>query len=181
MDLIDVIQQKRFLGSEFLTWLWFQSERGGGVVSVPEKDAVTIWIDDRLELSSADPADQKNTLKGGAPSTSPEARAALRQERKASLAKMHLAKGEREWSFMLDAATLDIKSVKLPALLTSEDDDRFYERVHLLEELKEVIEALFGRFIGLRVGPEWPEERAALARWIAGAPDERGIAKTDEE
>src|SRR5262245_56725907 len=118
MDLIDVIQQKRFLGSEFLTWLWFQSERGGGVIEVPGQDAVTLWIDDRLELASADPADQKNTLKGGAPSTSPEARAALKQERKATSAKLHLAKGEREWVFLLDAATLDLRSVKLPALLT---------------------------------------------------------------
>jgi hypothetical protein len=166
MDLIDVIQQKRFLGNEFLTWLWFQSEKGGGAINVPNQDAVTLWIDDKLELSSSDPGDQKNALRGGSPSTSPEARAALKEERKASQAKLRLAKGEREWCFVLDASSLDIKSVKIPALLTSEEDDKFYERVHLIEELKEVVEALFGRFIEVRSGPDWPAERVALARWI---------------
>lgn len=167
MDLIDIIQQKRFLGAEFLTWLWFQSEKGGGAINVPDQDAVTLWIDDRLELSSNDPGDQKNVLRGGSPSTSPEARVALKEERKVSQVKLRLAKGEREWSFSIDSQNLDIKAVKLPALLTSEEDDKFYERVHLLEELKEVVELLFGRFITVRSGPEWDAERAALARWIA--------------
>lgn len=173
MDLIDIIQQKRFIGAEFLTWLWFQSEKGGGAVNVPGQDAVTLWIDDRLELSSSDPGDQKNVLRGGSPSTSPEARAALKEERKATLAKLRLAKGEREWCFILDAQNLDIKSVKLPALLTSEEDDRFFERVHLLEELKEVIDALFGRFLQVRTSNNWPEERAAISQWI-NAPSGEG-------
>lgn len=171
MDLIDIIQQKRFLGAEFLTWLWFQSEKGGGAVEVPGQDTITLWIDDKLELSSSDPGDQKNTLSGGSPSTSPDARIALQQDRKASSAKVHIAKGEREWIFTLDAKNLDLKSIKIPALLTSEEDDKFYERVHLIEELKEVIEALFGRFIGVRIGPDWPKERASIVRWVHQDPE----------
>lgn len=166
MDLLDIIQQKKFLGSEFLTWLWYQSEKNGGAVLVPEQDAITLWIDDRLELESSDPTDQRNVLRGGAPSTSPEARAALREQRKASMAKLRVAKGEREWAFQLDAKTLDLKGVKIPALLTNEEDDKFFERVHLIEELKEVIEALYGRFIRLRVSQEWAAERDDMARWV---------------
>jgi recombination associated protein RdgC len=167
MDLLDLIQQKRFLGAEFLTWIWFQSERGGGVVDIPDKEAVTLWIDDKIELSSLDPSDQKSVLRGGSPSTSPEARASLKEERKASAVKLRLAKGDREWSFALDAANLDLKSVKIPALLTSEEDDKFFERVHLMEELKEVVELLFKRFIETRTGVEWADERKALAQWVA--------------
>lgn len=166
MDLLDLIQQKRFIGAEFLTWLWYQSEAGGGVISLPEQDAVTLWIDDKIELSSLDPSDQKNVLRGGSPSTSPEARASLKEDRKASSAKFRLAKGDREWSFSLDAGNLDIKSVKIPALLTSEEDDKFFERVHLMEELKEVVEALFRRFIEVRTGTDWTAERLALSKWI---------------
>jgi hypothetical protein len=166
MDLLDIIQQKKFLGPEFLTWLWYQSEKHGGVLTIPDQDAVTLWIDDRMELESHDPSDQRNVLRGGAPSTSPEARAALKEHRKASGAKLRIAKGEREWAFQLDAKTLDLKSVKIPALLTSEEDDKFFERVHLIEELKEVVEALFGRFIKIRTAHEWGEERADMARWV---------------
>jgi hypothetical protein len=166
MDLLDIVQQKKFLGPEFLTWLWYQSEKHGGVLTIAEQDAITLWLDDRLELESSDPSDQRNMLAGGAPSTSPEARAALKEHRKASNAKIRIAKGEREWAFQLDAKTLDIKSVKIPALLTSEEDDKFFERVHLIEELKEVVEALYKRFIKIRTCEEWTEERNDMARWV---------------
>ncbi len=166
MDLIDVIQQKKFLGNEFLTWLWFQSEQNGGTYALSEDETITFWIDDRLELSSNDPSDQRNVLRGGTPALSPEAKAALQQERKASQAKFRLSKGEREWVFVIDGSNLDLRSVKLPALLTSEEDDRFYERVHLLEELKECIETLFSKFITVRSGPNWPAERLAMSHWM---------------
>jgi hypothetical protein len=166
MDLLDIVQQKKFLGPEFLTWLWYQSEKNGGVLLIPDQDAVTLWLDDRMELESSDPSDQRNVLRGGAPSTSPEARAALKEHRKASVAKLRLAKGEREWAFQLDSKNLDLKGVKIPALLTSEEDDKFFERVHLLEELKEVVEALYGRFIKIRTSQEWIEERNDMARWV---------------
>ena len=35
MDLVDLIQEKRFLGQEFLAWLWFKSEERGGPVDIP--------------------------------------------------------------------------------------------------------------------------------------------------
>ncbi len=35
MDLVDLIEEKRFLGQEFLTWLWWKSEERGGVVALP--------------------------------------------------------------------------------------------------------------------------------------------------
>ena len=34
MDLVDLIAEKRFLGQEFLTWLWWKSEERGGTVEV---------------------------------------------------------------------------------------------------------------------------------------------------
>jgi hypothetical protein len=30
MDLVDIISEKKFLGQEFLTWLWYKSEERGG-------------------------------------------------------------------------------------------------------------------------------------------------------
>ena len=36
MDLLDIIDEKRFVGQEFLTWLWFKSEERGGTIFLPE-------------------------------------------------------------------------------------------------------------------------------------------------
>ena len=35
MDLVDLIQEKKFLGQEFLAWLWYKSEERGGTVELP--------------------------------------------------------------------------------------------------------------------------------------------------
>ena len=36
MDLVDLITEKRFIGQEFLTWLWYKSDERGGTVLLPE-------------------------------------------------------------------------------------------------------------------------------------------------
>ena len=41
MDLVDLITEKRFLGQEFLTWLWYKSEERGGSVNLPGRGDVT--------------------------------------------------------------------------------------------------------------------------------------------
>ena len=35
MDLVDLIEEKKFLGQEFLAWLWYKSEERGGAVDIP--------------------------------------------------------------------------------------------------------------------------------------------------
>ena len=40
MDLVDLIHEKRFLGQEFLAWLWYKSEERGGSVEVPGRGDV---------------------------------------------------------------------------------------------------------------------------------------------
>ena len=39
MDLVDLIESHRFLGSEYLTWLWFRSEMHDGMIAVGDGPA----------------------------------------------------------------------------------------------------------------------------------------------
>lgn len=37
MDLVDLMVEKRFVGQEFLTWLWWKSEERGGSVELTKE------------------------------------------------------------------------------------------------------------------------------------------------
>ncbi len=50
MDLVDLIQEKRFLGQEFLAWLWYKSEERGGSVEVPGRGDVLVVFEKHMLL-----------------------------------------------------------------------------------------------------------------------------------
>ena len=44
MDFVDILREKAFLGREFLTWLWFKSERTGGRVELTGAAAFPVSV-----------------------------------------------------------------------------------------------------------------------------------------
>lgn len=174
MNLLDLIHRTSFLGQEFLTWLWYRSDQQGGVFNLGgEHGEIEAWFDDRLVISSLAVDAQENLFKGGHPTTSAEAMTALQKGKKASEAKLRVIKGAKEWSFILKADNLAVGSVKIPAVLSKEYDDKFYERMMLLEELDQMVKALFKQFLLLRVSPEWEgEEIPAIQSWVAAGTTE---------
>ncbi|MCA9557888.1 MAG: hypothetical protein KC583_04910 [Myxococcales bacterium] len=82
-------------------------------------------------------------------------------------------RGAQEWSFTLKADGLSIASARIPAVLSKEDDDRFYERMFLLEQLDRMIKGLYGQFLKLRLSKAWEaDELPAIQGWIAGTSAE---------
>jgi len=57
--------------------------------------------------------------------------------------------------FTLKAEDLDIASAKIPAVLSRDDDERFFERMYLLEELEEILERIYEEFLHLRLSSKW--------------------------
>lgn len=170
MDILEQINQTAFLSAEFLTWLWFRSEYSEGIFDIdPEFGPFEVWFEDKLTVGSAAINAQENLFKGGHPSTSLEARTALRLGKLAHHAKLRIVKGAQEWSFALKAPEMVIAGVKLPAVLSREEDDRFYERMYLLEQLDGMIKGLFTIFLKLRLSPQWEaKELLAIRAWVAG-------------
>ncbi len=52
MDLVDLVEEKRFFGQEFLAWLWFKSEERGGSVAVPGRGDITVVFEKHMLLST---------------------------------------------------------------------------------------------------------------------------------
>lgn len=166
MDLAELIIAKRFLGNEFLLWLWHRDDEDLASYKLGQ-DHVELHFDDRLQLEAALAEAETSDLKGGAPAHSPEAHKALQVGKRVAKAKMRLSKGEREWSFAVDTSTFKLSGIKIPAVLSKEEDEPFYERMFLIEELNDAWRGIYAQFLQVRLTDDWEKTRKAIADWIA--------------
>lgn len=168
MELLDRIHRSAFLGPEFLTWLWYYSDAHEGVFDLGgEVGPFDLWFDDKLKVSSAAVSAQENFFKGGHPTSSLEARIALKLGKMASEAKIRITRDGQEYTFTLKAHDLGLSGVKLPTILSREDEEKFYERMRLLEQLEAMVQGLYGQFLKQRLSPEWPQALDAIRQWVA--------------
>lgn len=169
MDLVDRIETTRFLGSEFLAWLWFKIELCEGTFDVPGTGKVELWFDTQVVLASWTDETEKVMLRGAAPSSSPEAAEALRQGKIPFRATLRMTIGAEEYVLGLNARTFGLSGVKLPEVLLEEVEERFYERMRLLEQLDQVLSALYDEFLALRLASSWEGEALPMLRdWVKG-------------
>lgn len=162
-----------FLGEEYLLWLWYRFETAGGEFTLPGGRVVGIALDDVLQFAPGLDGEMVQTLRRGLPTRSPEARTALRQGHRLSHARLLIAEGARQWTVTLHGAEMRFGSVKLP------DDaeecevaiDRTQDRATNWFALHEIVAALYGMFLRVRVGDGWREEASAMAAWMAGGTD----------
>jgi len=170
VNLMERVKQTEFLGREFLTWLWFRSEIDEGVFDLEDAGTVEVWFEGKMTLE-ADGEDQSGRVTcSGVARSLREARFALTRDKKITQATVRLLKGDDEWSFSLDAAWLNLSSMKTPRVMQDSNEDPdglFYERMFLMEQPIAVVNSLFAKFILLRVSPEWQnDELPALTAWI---------------
>lgn len=173
MELYERIERTRFLGREFLVWIWWKSELFDGEMAVGGAGTCEVWLDDQLilEAKGADIVEQSR-MKGGSPSATPEAKEALRQGKVPTKTRISISQQEREFSFVLEGEPFALSGVKTPTLLQEEREEKFYERMYLLEELEEMIHALYNEFLVLRLTPAWEREIApAISAWVREEPE----------
>jgi DNA recombination-dependent growth factor C len=171
------------LASDFLTWLWLQSETTDGLFRVLEnadlpstttdddgsevelterlKHAdLTLWLDDKITLREMT-REQPETmvLSGEAPSATPEARRGLQGGKRPVDVKIGLRLNELECVLGLVATPegLRVSSPKIPFVVKSGREERLFERVALLDLLHTTVAHLFRQFFLDRTSEIWEE------------------------
>ncbi len=173
MDLLEQSDETRFLGRDFLTWLWFRSETDG----VFESDALGrfhVVLADRIELSADSADDPETVIVRGTGHEIFEARIALSRGKAVSRAVFRLSNEGDEWVMTLDDTWLSPRSLKIPKVLPPEEEpDRegmLLERVYLIERSIAMLDALAKTFITLRTSAEWEKKTLPAVRdWIKTA------------
>jgi hypothetical protein len=197
MQLVDRIEKRRFVGREFLLWLWFESELFEGTLRTAEHGSFGFWVERQISLTSGK---EGTRIKGATPAFGREAKESLRKGKLPESAGFHLVVGSAESSFTLKAEQMGIAGLKLPAVLGGEDDapaplldgppklvkrkredvarqearesdeahESFYERMNLTREVEARLESLFRDFLALRLGDAWERIVVTMRAWAAG-------------
>ncbi len=142
MDLVDIISEKKFLGQEFLTWLWYKSEERGGTILLPGAGDIQFVFEKHMLLESGEGESLERLICNGLQTELQEARTGLLMGKKLERARIYLAKGDYEWRFSLSATLLEFRSVSLPKTVSSSDDSsdplaweaKILERIGMSEE-----------------------------------------------
>ncbi|MCB9787736.1 MAG: hypothetical protein H6744_13720 [Deltaproteobacteria bacterium] len=167
MDLINRIANTRFLGREFLTWLWFRSERQEGLFSLDDERTIEVWFDARLTLEALGDIKEQNVIKSESPTETEEARASLQTGKQVKEARLRVVFDQKQWTATIKADDLSLHGLKIPAVLSREEDDQVYERFDLLEEIEDLIDALFRLFRVIRLDDDaWRAEVADIREWV---------------
>jgi recombination associated protein RdgC len=178
MDLVDLITEKRFVGQEFLTWLWWKSEERGGSVEIPGVGDIVVVFEKHMLLEIGEAEYSERLVCSGLQTELREARTGLRTGKKLEQARIHLVKGEYEWNVTLGASLFEYRSVRPPKTAASstdptappeETEGMILERIFLFEELARIIDDLFRLYLEIRTGSEWPNELRQIRNWVEKA------------
>ncbi len=176
MDLVDLISEKRFLGQEFLTWLWFKSDMAGGAVNTSMGD-IGFVFEKHMLLEMGEGESHEKVICQGLQAELKEARTGLKMGKKLEQARIHMIQGEYEWHMTLKGSLLEFRSIKTPKTMAGSeegDDDaaiegRILDKVGLLETAYRTIDELLLQFIKLRISGDWVAELTQMQKWVQQA------------
>lgn len=167
LDVAVSYNRYKFIGQEFLTWLWFVIE----TEPVSDKETGSLEIGNRVVLENRR-ADGVETISiTGDEAGLEEGKLALCKGALISEVNLCYRAQEQEWRFTLKGESLSFFSLKCPE--HSRVDHRedleaaVLEKAYALEKAVEVLDRFFRRFICLRISPEWQKKTVPeMKKWI---------------
>jgi len=169
-DYAALVEANRFVGREFLLWLWFESELFETNLSPSEGTPFALWLETQLTLASDT---EETRVKATMPGETPEAKKALVQGKLPKDARIRAVLDEYEYAWSFKADDLALSGLKVPAQLKADDDkyEALYERMRLVEGVEAQLEALYRDFLKLRMDAAWETTLVPiLQKWARSKP-----------
>ena len=172
LDIAVAYNRYKFLGNEFLTWLWFMIETDQNRLRRYDPLLVSLNIGSRLVLENTrNNAKETITIKGEDANLE-EGLLALKKG--AVVTEIHLSykAGAQHWQFSLKGESLNISNLKLPEtgpVETTEDlEGTVIEKTYLAETVIGLVNNLFSHFIKLRVSNKWRNQTVSrIRKWAS--------------
>ncbi|MFH1152463.1 MAG: hypothetical protein V1793_01490 [Pseudomonadota bacterium] len=174
LDIAVSYNKYKFLGNEFLTWIWFVIETNAsisGLLNIKDK-TITMKIGNSivLENSLGDQSVEKISIKGDDAGLE-EGTTALRKGALVTDMNLHLSVDDSEFRFSLKGESMNITGLKTPPAGAVEQEDELegavLEKTYLCSSLFDMIDALFAVFIKKRISPDWKnKDLQEIKNWI---------------
>lgn len=171
LDVAVAYNRFKFLGDEFLTWLWFVVERDPSILKKLEPEFTAFEIGNRIVLKKRHKkAVERITIKGEDVDLD-EAMLALKKGALVAEFNLICSSGQQKWQFTLKGESLNISSLKTPPTAPAEGQDDLeatvLEKIFLYDKILQFLEKLYKHFIKLRISNNWQRrEMVLIKKWI---------------
>jgi hypothetical protein len=171
LDVSVSYNRYKFIGHEFLTWLWFSIENEPEQVQSASKNLDSLTIGNRLviEKRRQDEVLEAITIKGDDAGLE-EGMLALKKGAVVTEINLVQTIGDHIWSYTLKGESLNLSSLKTPTVGQVESGDDIegavIEKVYLYDQVIQFIHNLFKLFIKKRVSDNWPQTVNKIKEWI---------------
>ncbi len=171
LDISVAYNRYKFLGNEFLTWLWFIMDADQTSIVKTNKDMVSLEMDNRIVLENSLDNRVENIRIKGDDAGLEEAKLSLQKGGIVTELNFSLKTGEHEWKFNIKGESLNISSLKSPEtgkIEKKEDvEGAVLEKIYLYEKVVSLIENLYKQFIHIRISNKWNSEAVPrIKKWI---------------
>jgi hypothetical protein len=162
LDVSVSYERYRFLGPEFLTWLWWVCEDDRVGLGVADRQGLALSMGNRIVIHKSGEGDAEEVRVRGETADFREAMLALRKGGLVTELHLECSRGDRAWRFTLKGENLAMIGLRTPPLAPPEEADEIegavLEKMALCEEVVDFVETLFQRFIRLRISEAWRRE-----------------------
>lgn len=171
LDVAIAYNRYRFLGNEFLTWLWYILENRSAQLTEIDADLSALKIGNRMVLENSRSEGLETITIKGDDAGLEEGLVALKKGALVSEMNLLYRSGDNTWQFNLKGESLNISSFRTPETAgteTKEDiEGAVLEKIFLYEKVIRFVEITFRHFVHLRISENWDKNTIRQMRqWI---------------
>lgn len=171
LDVAVAYNRYKFIGHEFLTWLWFAIEKEPNLFKSLDKNFVSLEVGNRIVLeNNRKDATERITIKGEGAGLE-EGILALQKGALVTELNLEYRSAEMQWQFTVKGESLNVSNLRVPQTgpLQSEEDLEgvVLEKAFLYDNILQFLEKTFKYFIKLRISNDWRQAVIPrVMRWI---------------
>ncbi|MFP4452109.1 MAG: hypothetical protein ACLFNW_01020 [Desulfobacterales bacterium] len=173
LDVSVAYNRYKFLGHEFLTWLWYMIDTDPESLKKADPEMESLSIGNRIVLENRrHNRDETITIRGDGAGLE---EGVIALTKGAKVTEMHIVfrAGGLEWRFNVKGESLSFSSLKTPQtakMETSEDTEgAVLEKIYLTGRVVSLLDNLYSQFIKERVSSDWEKKSVyRISAWIRG-------------
>ncbi|MFA5904162.1 MAG: hypothetical protein WC836_09505 [Desulfobacula sp.] len=173
LDIATAYNKYKFLGNDFLTWIWFSIETGKDFsILLNSKDVITLEIGNSIVLENklGDKSKEKIIIKGDEAGLE-EGTTALKKGAWVTQINLMCKINEDEYKFTIKGESYNISGLKTPKTDLSKSGDEIeglvLEKAFFCFRIYEVIDTLFLKYLEQRVSDDWNHKGLQdIKNWI---------------
>jgi len=171
LDVSVSYERYKFLGHEFLTWLWFLIEKNQESLRHTDENLTSLEIGNRIVLENRLSDNVEILTIKGDDAGLEEGMLALKKGAVVTEMNLVYKSGGYEWRFSIKGESFNIGNLKppetAPAEAESDKEGAILEKIYLHEKVFSLIDNIYKYFIKIRISDEWNSMTVPLLKnWI---------------